>query len=308
VTIPPSAATTPAVDLLPGRLPPARWYPADEPGLNARQLQLAGGEVARVVEGGPPTGRPVLFLHGWGCSAYFHRHLLPAVAAAGYRVVAIDLRGHGGSDKPRDEARYTGPAMLGFLDAAIAALGLERPAVVAHSLGGAIALDFASRSAGRLSSLTLLAPVGLAPVRFVAAARLATPALTAGLLPRALRRSSIPLVLRAVYGSLGMFASRDVDQYWAPTADPAFVLALRALVHQFRFEPRSDAELAAVTTPTLVLLGGRDLLVRSPASARRATALPRATVRTIPRAGHVLAEEVPADVLADLLPHLAVNG
>ena len=290
-----------------GRLPPSEWYPAHEPGLAARLIDLPGGERARVIEGGDHEAPPVFLVHGWGCSAYYYRKLVPSLVEAGRRVVALDLRGHGGSDKPVERERYTGEAMADFVERAMDALDLDRPAVVAHSLGGAIMLDVAARDAGRMSSLTLLAPVGLAPVRFVGVARVATPAVAVPLVPYAAPRWSIPLVLRSVNGKLGSYTSRDVDEYWAPTQDPAFARALRALLHGYRFEPRRDDELARVVVPTLVILGGRDLLVRSRSSARRVSVLPHGVSRIIERAAHVLAEEAPEAVLAELLPHIAAH-
>lgn len=293
--------------ILGGRLPPSEWYPAHEAGLTARMLELPGGERARVVEGGPREARPVFLVHGWGCSAYYYRKLVPALVDAGRRVIALDLRGHGGSDKPVDRECYTGDSMADYVERAMDALALDRPAVVAHSLGGAIMLDVAGRAPGRLSSLTLLAPVGLAPVRFVGVARVATPRAAAPLVPYAAPRWSIPLVLRSVNGTLGSYSSRDVDEYWAPTQDPAFAKALRALLHGYRFEPRRDDELARVTVPTLVILGARDLLVRCRSSAQRASLLPRGVTRILERAAHVLAEEAPDAVLEDLLPHIAAH-
>jgi pimeloyl-ACP methyl ester carboxylesterase len=198
--------------------------------------------------------------------------------------------------------------MCDFVVAAMDALELPRSAVVAHSLGGGIALDLAGRAPGRVVSLSLLAPVGLAPMRCLGLARFATPLAAAPLVPYAVPRWSIPLLLRSAYGSLGEYVSRDVDEYWAPTADPAFALALRALLHAYRFEARRDEELARVTAPTTVVLGARDLLVRSAASSRRASRIADWRVHTIDRAGHVLAEEAPEAVLAEVLPHLARFG
>lgn len=295
------------VSLFRGRLSPEEWYPANEASLTARYLLIPGGERVRIVEGGGAAGEPVLFVHGWGASAFYFRKLLPAVMAAGRRVIAMDLRGHGGSDKPRDEALYTSAAMAHHLEAVIDTLGLARLAVVAHSLGGGVALDVARRNPDRLSSLTLLAPVGLAPLRFVGLARFFTPAATAPLVQYAVPPWSVPVALRALNGTLGDFTFRDVDEYWAPSGDPAFGWALRALLHRFTLDPRTDAELATLTTPVLTLLGGQDLLVRATESAERTRTLPRAEARVITRAGHVLAEEVPHAVLESLLPHLAAN-
>jgi pimeloyl-ACP methyl ester carboxylesterase len=291
-----------------GRLPRADWYPAHEPGLSSRLLVLPGGERARIVEGGDPAGDPVVFIHGWGCSAYFFRLLLPAVMASGRRVVALDLRGHGGSDKPRDADLYTRAAMRDFAAQALDTLALPPAHVVAHSLGGAVAIDLVSETPGRARTLTLLAPVGLAAMRCIGLMRVLTPPLVAPLVPYAVPRWTIPLVLRAAYGKQGRWASRDVDEYWAPTAEPEFALALRALLHRYSFEPRSDAALARLTLPTLVILGSRDVLVRSRAAHGRTRTLPAARSVLVPGAGHVLAEEVPDVVLREMLPHLADNS
>ncbi|MGQ0765058.1 MAG: alpha/beta fold hydrolase [Gemmatimonadota bacterium] len=285
-------------------MPPDRWYPAGERDLTVRHVQLDGGEKVRVVEGGPPGRAPVLLVHGWGCSAYFFRKLIPPLIESGRRVVAIDLRGHGASDKPRESHLYTAPLMASWLESLMDVLDLPPVHAVAHSLGSGVTLDTAASSPARFRSLSLLAPVGLAPMRFIALARLATPLAAASLVPYAVPRWSIPLVLRAVYGDNGRFASRDVDEYWAPTADPAFALALRTLLHNYNFTPRTDTQLSKVTAPILTLFGGHDLLIRSRIAHARASAIEGITTRLFPRVGHVLAEEVPDLVLNELLPHL----
>jgi haloalkane dehalogenase len=61
-----------------------------------------------------------------GASAYYYRKLLPAVLRAGRRVIAMDLRGHGGSDKPMDESLYTADAMA-------ARRGLSRVSTIAST-------------------------------------------------------------------------------------------------------------------------------------------------------------------------------
>ena len=166
-----------------GRLPPSEWYPAHDPTLSVRMLALRTGEAARVVEGGPSNGSPVLLVHGWGCSGVFFRKLIPPLIATGRRVMALDLRGHGASAKPTDEGLYSADAMGDFVAAAIDALELPRTAIVAHSLGGGIALDLTGRMPERVTSLSLLAPVGLATIRFLALARIATPLVAAPLVP-----------------------------------------------------------------------------------------------------------------------------
>lgn len=100
------------------------------------------------------AGAPVVLIHGWCCD---HTYLAPQFehfAKAGRRVVAVDLRGHGASDKPREH--YT---MQGFADDVAFVcghLGLTKAIVIGHSMGGIIAFDFASRYPELVSALIML--------------------------------------------------------------------------------------------------------------------------------------------------------
>ncbi|HUH50424.1 MAG TPA: alpha/beta fold hydrolase, partial [Mycoplana sp.] len=65
---------------------------------------------------GNPAGEPVLLIHGFASSAsvnWVHPGWLKTLGEAGYRVIAIDNRGHGRSDKPHDPALYHPPLMAG---------------------------------------------------------------------------------------------------------------------------------------------------------------------------------------------------
>jgi pimeloyl-ACP methyl ester carboxylesterase len=104
---------------------------------------------------------PLLLVHGWTCD---HTFFAPQFEHFGrrHRVVAVDLRGHGESDKPRQE--YT---MSGFADDLAwlcGDLGVEGPVIIGHSMGGVIALELAARRPHLPIALVLLdAPVVTAP-------------------------------------------------------------------------------------------------------------------------------------------------
>jgi pimeloyl-ACP methyl ester carboxylesterase len=114
-------------------------------------LQHGGVRLAYVEEGrGDP---PVVLVHGMACD---HTHLLPQLhhLSPRHRVVAVDLRGHGASDKP--EGRYTTEVFGGDLRFLFDGLGLDRPILIGHSLGGSVALDFAVRHPELVRALVLL--------------------------------------------------------------------------------------------------------------------------------------------------------
>ncbi|MDE3172498.1 MAG: hypothetical protein KGN74_05450, partial [Gemmatimonadota bacterium] len=77
--------------LAPPPLPAERIYPAGHADVAVQFVTLPDGLRLRVVSAGPPAGRPVLLLHGWGASVYSYRSQSPALAAAGHRVLAADL-------------------------------------------------------------------------------------------------------------------------------------------------------------------------------------------------------------------------
>lgn len=278
-------------------LPAEQWYPASDPWLAARTIRLHTGERVRVVEGGPPDAEPLLLLHGWGCSAYVWRLVLGALVRRGIRVAALDLRGHGLSDKPLDPVAYTGDAMAQFVVDALDALEIGVAAVAGHSMGGGIALDVASRWPERIRALTLLAPVGFGPVRMISLAATLTPDFTRQIVRRLPPRWTIPVVLRLVHGSRMTRDARDIDEYWAPTAFPEFPLAMRLLLHHYRWRVRTDEELAALRMPVSVLFGGRDRLLDVRQCVPRAKVFWPSGVRVASNAGHVLMEEVPNEVL-----------
>lgn len=89
------------------------------------------------------SGPLVLLLHGWPEFWWSWRHQLPALAAAGYRAVAVDLPGYGTSDKP--DRAYSEPWVNACLAALVPALGEERTVLVGHDWGGLLVWPFARR-------------------------------------------------------------------------------------------------------------------------------------------------------------------
>ncbi len=88
-------------------------------------------------------GRPLLLVHGFTGAKEDFAHALDELATRGWHGVAPDLRGHGSSDQPADESSYGFDAMAADLAGLIDALGWDRAVVLGHSMGGAMAMQFA---------------------------------------------------------------------------------------------------------------------------------------------------------------------
>ena len=105
------------------------------------------------------AGRPLILLHGLLLSREMHRPLAEALAARGNRVIALDLLGHGESDRPRDMWHYSMAVYAREVVALMDHLGLEQAAVMGTSLGANVALEVASASPERLRGMVIEMPV-----------------------------------------------------------------------------------------------------------------------------------------------------
>lgn len=105
-------------------------------GATSHVVDAAGTRIHCVEAGDGPL---VLLVHGFPESWYSWRHQLPALAAAGYRAVAIDVRGYGRSSQPLAVADYRMVRLVADNVALVAALGEDRAAIVGHDWGAPIA-------------------------------------------------------------------------------------------------------------------------------------------------------------------------
>lgn len=264
---------------------------------------LPDGLSLRVLEAGPAGGTPLLLLHGWAISAYLWRHNIAALAAAGYRVHAPDLPGHGLSDAPLAKGSYTLDAFTSHIAALLDTLELERPDVIAQSMGGRIAIELARRN--RAKRLALFGPVGLGEVSHAREIAPFLPKIPMALAAMLVPREIIEIVQRRVYGKIGWFTDRDVDEYWAPTQFPSVVQATLQMLSEFDWKVLTPAVLAQIAVPALVVFGTLDGTVHPDGAARLVEAMPHGRLEWIEGGGHVVMEEVPGVVNRLLLDFLA---
>lgn len=104
--------------------------------------------------------RSFVFIHGWTCNRSYFAPQADYFAAAGYRTVSLDLRGHGESDKP--EGPYSIAAFADDVAHLIRELDLDRPIAVGHSMGGITVLQLGARHAAAISGIVMVDPAPLA--------------------------------------------------------------------------------------------------------------------------------------------------
>jgi haloalkane dehalogenase len=102
------------------------------------------------------AGDPVVCFHGEPTWAYLYRRMLPALTAAGHRVICPDYPGFGRSDKPTERGWYTYDRHVDYMSALLGALDLRDATVVVQDWGGPIGLRWAAQNAGRVARLVIL--------------------------------------------------------------------------------------------------------------------------------------------------------
>jgi pimeloyl-ACP methyl ester carboxylesterase len=134
-------------------MPPA-GLPAGFDRCFSRRHECVGDIRLHYVIGGPDDGETVVLLHGWPQTWYTWRHVMPPLAEAGYRVVAVEYRGAGESDKPL--GGYDKAAMAADIRALVRRLGTARINLVGRDIGVMVAYAYAAQWPADVLRLAML--------------------------------------------------------------------------------------------------------------------------------------------------------
>jgi pimeloyl-ACP methyl ester carboxylesterase len=259
----------------------------------------------------------VLLLHGYPEFWWAWRAQIPALADAGYRVAAMDVRGVGGSDKP--PSGYGVPARAADVAGVVRSLGRERAVMVGHGTGGTLAWALGALHRGTTAAVAVLGSPHPARVRLRGRAAFTTAALrelaylqVPTLPERALARGD--LVERTLALGAATQLPDDVVELYRTVMRIPFAAhsAAEALRWAVRSTPRMDGRRFSAAlrrpldVPALQLQGGLDGIVRPERADLDAIALaPDLRYELVPGAGHFLPEEAPERVNEILLDWLA---
>ena len=213
---------------------------------------------------GPDNGKPLIAVHGFASDYRLNwvgTRWQETLTNAGFRVIGLDCRGHGESDKPHDEAAYSVEFMAGDVVRLLDHLDVPAAAYLGYSMGARIGLEVVMRSPERITR-AVLGGIG-----------------AAGALDRA---EQIAHALR-----IGELTDDPVAQTFyrfassRPTND---LVALAACISGLK--PESSPErLARITTPILIVVGDRDTIARG--APELIEVIPTARLVTIPDRDHM---------------------
>ncbi|HKC59035.1 MAG TPA: alpha/beta hydrolase [Myxococcales bacterium] len=258
-------------------------------------------------------GPLVLLLHGFPECWVSWRNQLPALAQAGFRAVAPDLRGYGKSDKPPGLDAYRIEVLARDIARLVEALGADRAHVVGHDWGGAVAWFFAMWHPERLDRLAILnAPH---PSRYSRARKLPRQWLRSSYilffqlpwLPEALLRAGDSLALRQLFRydpeRPGAYTDEDIDEIVAAAREPGALTGMLAWYRAMIQRP-THTRWKPISRPVQVVWGEKDrYLLRDIAEPERDW-VPDLRFAPIPEASHWVQADAPEKVNGLLIDFL----
>ena len=271
-----------------------------------------GGSLLHLVETGNPQGQAILFLHGFSqCSLAWTKQLGSDLAKS-YRLVAMDLRGHGSSDKPRD-AYGDSKLWADDVNAAIRQLELDQPILCGWSYGPLVILDYVrhygEEAIGGIHFVDGITRLGSEEAVSVLAPEFL--ALVPGFFSSDVNESvqSLESLLRMCFAREP--AAADLYQMLG------YNVSVPAFVRQALFSRVFDNEdlLPTIRKPVLITHGADDAIVRQTVVEQVRARVPHAQIQIIEGAGHApfwddaasfngrlgaLCEEVARDVLTSV--------
>jgi len=251
--------------------------------MTSQTVTGGGGVQLHLAEAGNPRGRPIVFIHGFSqCGLAWSRQLRSDLADD-HRLVAMDLRGHGRSEKPRagyDDARL----WADDVGAVIRALGLDRPVLCGWSYGALVVLDYLRhRGEDGIGGIHLVdAITKLGSDEAMAVISPGFLALVPGLFATDAEES-----VRSLEALLRLCFARE------PSAEELYLMlgynaAVPPYVRQALFSRSFDNDdlLPTIGKPALLLHGAEDAIVDPAAVDRHKAGIAHAQVRVMANAGH----------------------
>lgn len=272
--------------------------------------QPADGPFARL---GPPDapvklhysddgkGSPLLLIHGFGTNSYTWRYLAPELAKT-HRVITIDLKGFGQSDKPLDE-NYSAVDQANLLAQFIEDHDLKGLTLIGHSYGGGVALFLAlqddQRLKGRIAKLVLLDTIAY-PQRIPTFFQmLDMPVVSQIGMHMVPAKAQVSVALKIAFFDDSKIDQAEIDAYSEPLESAE---GKHAIIYSAREIVPPDLDSLAsrynsIKLPTLIIWGDHDRIVPLDIGLKLRRSMPNSKLAIVSECGHMPQEEQPAATL-----------
>ena len=247
-------------------------------------------------------GEPMILVHTIGQSLYTWRNVFDRLSQH-YRVIAVDLFGHGYSDRPeafgytiRDHAETLGF----FMDA----LGIESAHFVAFSMGCAYGMQFAMDNPTRVGRMVMIGPGGLSQ-QMPTPVKLMDSTIFGFAASMLYGMGTVRRLLEDCFFDLTHITDEVVQEYYRPASDNLARRMIRYSLHFF-----DDTELLShlreINVPLLMLQGSEDKWRSAAQAELYHAAMPQVAFSVVRNAGHLLHEEKPQNLVSAVLEFIPV--
>ena len=277
-------------------------------GIELESRMVDVGEISlHVVFAGPSDGEPVILIHGFPEFWYMWRHHIAALAKAGYRVAAPDMRGYNRSDKPAGRSAYDFSDYAGDITGLMDAQGWESANIVGHDIGARVSWQLVFDSPDRLKRAVIFSvghPLAFATTTEKSDVSWYRTFFRLPVLPELLGRTAGPSMTAdsmRTSSRTGTFSEAELDVYKSAwDREHAFDTMLGAY--------RNDgANLATMpedgraSMPVLFVYGAKDKFIPVDVAERTKTYLGEDNVRIYPDLSHWMLAEEPETTSAEII-------
>ena len=254
---------------------------------NAAFVQIEGERIRYLdTQASNDPEKPVLVLiHGFGSTLEEFGLILPILINAGYRVVALDLRGHGWSDRPED-GDYSVPAQAKLVQSLLDRLKIEKYVPIGHSWGSSIALELALDHPDRVPKLIMFNGFFFTAQEPLLFSWSRVPGLGEAIFTLFYNERLDEKLAFSMFNPEPFMTEKAVEDALALQERPGTLAASLATIRAMDYTAQEPRHFA-VQQPTLLLWGREDQVTPLKYGERMALRIPHARLVVVPRCGHL---------------------
>jgi pimeloyl-ACP methyl ester carboxylesterase len=274
------------------------------PSLTPQTVQIKGHTIFYIVKG---EGKPLILIHGYGAGMWVWEKQIDFLSQF-YRVYALDLIGHGFSDRPK--IPYTPEAYIYFLRDFMDGVGIEKAILIGNSMGGGIAWAMAALFPERVVWLVLIncvPPDVLGQVRndsFRTLVAIKDIPFLPYLVIASRNKRSIKWILQECVSNIKLITPEILDRQYQISKIRGTTWVIYSTFKNAKEAPKLKNYFSRIYQPTLLLWGERDLIFPLSVGEDLHRAIKGSKFQTIEKSGHIPMWETPKEVNQAMLSFL----
>ena len=274
------------------------------PSLTPQTVQIKGHTIFYIVKG---EGKPLLLIHGYGAGMWVWEKQIDFLSQS-YRVYALDLIGHGYSDRPK--IPYTPEAYIHFLRDFMDGIGIEKAILIGNSMGGGIAWAMAALFPERVEKLILInctPPDVLDQVRndsFRTLVAIKDIPLLPYLVIASRNKKSIKWILQECVSDIKLITPEIVNRQYQLSKIRGTTWVLYSTFKNAEKASRLKDNLSRIDQPTFLIWGERDLIFPPSVGESLHQAIRGSKFQMIEKSGHIPMWETPEEINQAILDFL----